>query len=284
MARIRTIKPELFKHDDLFELEVVTGLPIRLAFVGLWCCCDREGRFKWKPRQLKTDILPYDDVDFSRVLDALATRGFVVKYASEGAWFGCVPSFTTHQVINNREQASILPGPDDADGVEPAIPGLPDDQVDACPTRAPRVTHAASGEGKGREGKGREGEKPSSSLSAEVLDVFGHWQQVMGKARAKLDDKRRKLIKARLDSGYSVDDLKQAITGCSFSPYHMGENENGSRYDGLDLILRDGSKVDQFIGYFRQPPRPRNRNDVNLTHAQHVIDEFAQEAPDARHH
>ncbi|GAA4169527.1 hypothetical protein [Shinella granuli] len=82
MARIRTIKPEFFKHEGIFDAEQETGLPLRLAFAGLWTQCDREGRFAWRPRQLKVDILPYDELDFLRVLDALATRGFIVKYAS----------------------------------------------------------------------------------------------------------------------------------------------------------------------------------------------------------
>lgn len=73
MARIRTIKPEFFRHAGLFDLEQETGLPLRVAFAGLWTAADREGRFAWKPRELKLDCLPFDLVDFSRVLDALST-------------------------------------------------------------------------------------------------------------------------------------------------------------------------------------------------------------------
>ena len=102
MPRIRTIKPEFFCHEELFDLEQETGLPMRIAFAGLWTVCDREGRFKWRPRTIKAQVLPYDEVEFSRVLDALATRGFVVKYASDGCEFGYIPGFNRHQVINNR--------------------------------------------------------------------------------------------------------------------------------------------------------------------------------------
>lgn len=150
--RIRTIKPEFFQHEELFDAEKESGLPLRVAFAGLWCAADREGRFKWRPRRLGVQILPYDDADFSRVLDALATRGFVVKYASltggEREFFGLIPSFTTHQVINNRERDSELPNPDDCE------------VCDACRTREARVTHAGKAEGKGmegnKEGKGRD--------------------------------------------------------------------------------------------------------------------------------
>lgn len=114
MARIRTIKPEFFRHEGLYEAELKTGLPLRLSFAGLWTSCDREGRFKWKPRALKLDVLPYDEIDFVRVLDALVTHGFIVKYENNGEEFGCVPSWNLHQVINNRESASNLPSFDES--------------------------------------------------------------------------------------------------------------------------------------------------------------------------
>lgn len=157
MARIRTIKPGFFKHGDLFDSEQETGLPLRLAFAGVWCLCDREGRFRWKPREMKLDVLPYDDVDFSRVLDALATRGFLVKYQCGGVMYGWVPTFTEHQVINNREAPSTIPA------FEPEMAVI----ADAWLTRAPRVNDAAVGEGKGREGKGREYISPDASTGAE---------------------------------------------------------------------------------------------------------------------
>ncbi|MCO5147534.1 MAG: hypothetical protein M9895_15310 [Aquamicrobium sp.] len=158
MARIRTIKPEFFKHEELFDAEVETGLPLRLAYAGLWTQCDREGRFAWRPRQLKIDILPYDEVDFSRVLDALATRGFVVKYTCDGRDFGFVLSWRRHQVINNRETASVLPPPPEK--IE---------EIDASSTRQSRVAHAGKEEGKGRERKGKE--EPDGSLSETSSDA-----------------------------------------------------------------------------------------------------------------
>jgi hypothetical protein len=161
--RIRTIKPEFFLHDGLYEAETETKLPLRIAFIGLWCAADRSGRFKWEPRRLGVSILPYDGTDFSRVLDALVTRGFVVKYASSGEVIGWIPSFERHQVINNRESASCLPAFTEGEGFT-----LGDD---ALPTRGPRVPHASKGEGKGREGKGKElGESALPSASSPKKD------------------------------------------------------------------------------------------------------------------
>ena len=147
--RIRTIKPEFFHHEGLFEAEMETKLPLRVAFAGLWCIADREGRFKWEPRRIGVQVLPYDGVDFSRVLDALATRAFVFKYRVGDACFGWIPSFLKHQVINNRESESVLPDPEG--NIEETPTNT--EESDASATREPREDHACSKEGKGREGK-----------------------------------------------------------------------------------------------------------------------------------
>src|ERR1700730_8877014 len=108
-TRIRTIKPEFYNHTSLFDLEQKSRLPIRVAFSGLWTVCDRDGRFKWDPRELKVHVLPYDDLDFALVLDALVTDGFVVRYEVAGRVYGYIPSWRNHQVLNARERKSRLP-------------------------------------------------------------------------------------------------------------------------------------------------------------------------------
>lgn len=160
MARIRTVKPEFFRHEALYQAEKETGLPLRVAFAGLWTAADREGRFRWRPGALKLDCLPYDPVDFSEVLEALLTRGFLVRYENAGQDLGCIPSWNRHQVINNRESVSMLPSHEDP----------------ASSTRGPRDTHASSnsdslhvlikGEGKGREGEGNRKGRERTTASA----------------------------------------------------------------------------------------------------------------------
>lgn len=160
MARIRTVKPSFFRHRRLFLAEQEFGLPLRLAFEGLWTCADREGRFKWEPEELKLDCLPFDDVDFSRVMDALVTRGFIVKYACGGRQYGVIPSFKDHQVINNREAASDLPEP--PENLEELIELA--NTSDASTTREPRDTDLHKGKGRegNKEGKGRDSTRHAS--------------------------------------------------------------------------------------------------------------------------
>jgi hypothetical protein len=111
MPRIRSVKPEVATHEGLFDLEQATNLPIRFAWVMLWTVCDREGRFRWRPRMLKADVLPFDAVDFGQVLDALAGAGFIQRYEANGQTYGCIPTWRDHQKVNSRESASQLPEP-----------------------------------------------------------------------------------------------------------------------------------------------------------------------------
>lgn len=144
--RIRTIKPEFFLHEGMADAEEETGLPLAIAFIGLLCAADREGRFKWRARRLKAQILPYKDVDFGQVLDALERHGFLIRYGENGE-FGCISTFSEHQVVNHREKESVLPNP------------LDFNESDACGTRDPRVDHASGACPGGREGKGKEGKE-----------------------------------------------------------------------------------------------------------------------------
>jgi hypothetical protein len=57
-----------------------------------------------------------------------------------------------------------------------------------------------------------------------------------------------KKIRARLEQdGFTVDDLKHAIDGCHKSPYHCGENAGGTKYQSLELIVRDRTHVQKFM-------------------------------------
>lgn len=78
-----------------------------------------------------------------------------------------------------------------------------------------------------------------------VLQVFEFWQQTM-KTKRKLSPKRKKRIINALKN-YSVEQLKQAIIGCTKSPHHMGQNDNGTIYDDIELICREPEKTDFFI-------------------------------------
>jgi hypothetical protein len=170
------------------------------------------------------------------VLDGLAERGFIEKYEVDGEVYGWIPTFTLHQAINTREAQSTLPEP----------PNM------CTHVHARAMQVHAQGEGKGREGKGKEGKEINASVDA--CAVFDCWRETMDKPRAVLDRKRVALIENALALGYSTDDLCKAVRGCSKSPFHMGMNDRRTRYDSLELILRNAEKIDDFMTKDGLPP------------------------------
>jgi hypothetical protein len=103
MPRIRQIKPEFFRHE---ELQKLGPIPM-LVFAGLWCQCDKAGNFPWKPNQLKLDILPFIDFDFGSTMETLWKSGEVIRYSGEdGKEYGHIPSFCRHQRFFGTEVVS----------------------------------------------------------------------------------------------------------------------------------------------------------------------------------
>jgi hypothetical protein len=232
MARIRTVKPALARNRELFEMEMASGIPFRFVWAMFSTICDREGRFVWRPWEIKLDILPYDDIDFERVMNALATRGFIEKYKVGNEEFGCVPTFLRHQVINNKEKTSELPDPK-AEGSSVITVSEP------LPTREPRVCDACLSplgkdqgegnmegnmEGKGKEGKGnllRKGEKrdkPDRTPTAPVpigqslvAEYCSAWKAKYNERPVMMGDDTKKL--KRLGETLGVEKAAELIRG-----------------------------------------------------------------------
>lgn len=162
MARIRTIKPGFFKHDVLFDAEKESGLPLRVAFAGLWTVADREGRFKWQPRVIKVDVLPYDEVDFAAVLEALRSVGLVRRYTIGGKEYGFIPTFKEHQHVNKNEAPSAIPGPDGSTTVN-----SPHDDGERT-IKEPSLHHE-EGKGKEQEGKEEDLSEPAAPVADQTL-------------------------------------------------------------------------------------------------------------------
>ncbi len=102
MSRIRTIKPDFFRHELIQSL----GAMAMVFFAGLWTVADKNGVFEWKPRHLKLDICPFMDYDPQETLEALQQAGFVTWFEADGRPYGIVNEFKKHQHLNKKEEAS----------------------------------------------------------------------------------------------------------------------------------------------------------------------------------
>lgn len=107
MARARNIKPGFFTNDDLVELP----FEARLLFIGLWTIADRAGRLLDRPKKIKMDIFPGDNVDCEAMLEMLKDKGFVRRYEVEGIKAIQVVNWTKHQNPHIKEAPSTIPEP-----------------------------------------------------------------------------------------------------------------------------------------------------------------------------
>ena len=97
--------------------------------------------------------------------------------------------------------------------------------------------------------------KPSAQVPQSDKDaLFSFWIATckMGPPDPKFTSTRMKLLNARLNEGYSMDDLAMAIVGCSRNSHNRGDNDRYTKFMGWDLILRDANKVDYFIQCYKR--------------------------------
>jgi len=105
MARARNIKPGFFKNEELVNLP----FEVRLFFIGLWTLADREGRLEDRPKKIKMEIFPGDNVDVLDCLDKLEKSGFIHRYEIEEYKYIQIVNFLKHQNPHHKEAPSTIP-------------------------------------------------------------------------------------------------------------------------------------------------------------------------------
>lgn len=124
MARIRTIKPELWQNEALGS----KSRDVRLLFIGLINHSDDEGRQRGSTPLLRSTLFPYDEsltnAEIDAWLDELESIDAIHRYSVTGQKYLHLPSFCKHQVINKPTKSALPPPPVRADyGSAPV--GLP---------------------------------------------------------------------------------------------------------------------------------------------------------------
>ena len=139
--RIRTIKPSFWSSDQIAELNPLT----RLLFIGLWGLADVAGRLEDRPKRIKVELLPYDEIDIDGALSELAKAGFIARYHAEGVKIIQVVNFCKHQRIMGKEAET-----------ESSFPEYDKEKHGETTGKHPGSTGETPGNA-GREGKGKEG-------------------------------------------------------------------------------------------------------------------------------
>lgn len=267
MARSRNIKPGFFKNDVLAEIDPLG----RILFAGLWTLADFKGELEWRHKKIKAELLPYDDCDVIKLAINLDKSGFIRFYSDGEKIFLKVVAFEEHQNPhkNEREKGSKIPCYSetmrqavdltsitikrDKSGLNQECSASDRaDSLNLIPDSLNLIPDSCSliPDSKALDKSNLSSEpdvKVKNKYSDDVKEIFNYWVFRMEKSdQAKLTDKRKNKIIARLKEDYSVEFIKSAVDGCAKSPHHMGANDSGTVYDDLELICRDGTKLENF--------------------------------------
>ena len=260
-----------------------------------------------RPKKIKMEIFPSDDVDCEAGLKLLHASGFIERYQFGTHSVIEITKFTKHQSPHTTEKDSALPSKegmfkvyertpkggatanfrlltqqqlddnvkkplnnvkpplDNALNVECGILipecGILNDDSNPLGAPAPfvverrtEIIEAIAEQDLPAPIVAKKAAQPRGDAGSDVREVFTYWQQVMGHPQARLDAKRERAIKSRFKDGYTVGQVCQAVDGCKRSPHHMGQNDSRTVYDDIELICRDGPRLDKFIKLSQAAP------------------------------
>lgn len=250
--RIRTVKPEFFSDPDLNRFSVTT----RFVALGLISMADDRGRIVEMGRSVAGFVSPTGDVSDRQIaasLDDLESISFVIRYEVDPWEYLWLPKFWRHQSINRPSESSL-----------PACPDDPFQGLSVTEAMARFKDGSLKDHGIGREGSQSDHESltpsragarsvpflssvgDSSQVSdrARARELFDLWRERCAHATAKYTDERKRKIEARLKEGYTVEQITLAIDGAARAAF---VNDAGKRFDDIELICRNGSKLESFM-------------------------------------
>lgn len=121
--RIRSIKPEFWRSDDIDALDWDT----RLVFIGLWSYVDDNGVGIYKLSNVVSDLFAHDfyrdpNATLNRVSEALnrlESRSMISRYRVENKDFIHITNWESHQRVNNPNKPRYpLPTSENSEPIE----------------------------------------------------------------------------------------------------------------------------------------------------------------------
>jgi len=195
MARIRTIKPEIWTDEKFVALSPLA----RLLFIGLLNFVDDEGRAAYSPARFKMQILPADPADVSALLGEIRREGMIQVYPIDGKEYLQVCNFSKHQKVDKRVPSKL-----------PAPPTSPD---------FPRNVPADQGRDQGsRNGNAAPDGAQVVSIKTDEADLFDRGKKILGPKAGGLITELLKakgrniaLARAALETASTKSDAREYI-------------------------------------------------------------------------
>lgn len=234
MPRIRSIHPDACKGERINR----ASAEAERCFWRLLTHCDDEGRAEDHPVLILSALFPLARETSPETMDGwlteLADVGLIARYEHGERAFLQVVDWDRFQ-HPQKALASKLPGP--------STNGNREVKEDSRRALVPLPLGEGEGVGVGE-----------GDIRGAARRVFDAWCSSTGRQRAVFDQKRARLIEARLKE-FDEATLIAAVGGWAYSPFHCGENDRGRAYNDLGLLLRDAQHVEQFTELARAGPQ-----------------------------
>lgn len=173
--RIRSIKPEFWRSDDIAALPISA----RLLFIGLWSYVDDNGVGSDKLPSIVADLFANDLVEdtaetLRRVnadLTQIQNAGLIERYEASGKPLLYITNWKKHQLVRNPSKGNEYPLP----------PGVSEKSTEnnADPTQTLRTPYALEGE-QGRGSRGAEEQGSGGGADArppsQTCRKHPHWR------------------------------------------------------------------------------------------------------------
>jgi len=202
MARIRTVKPDFWKHEELSEL----APEVHMLAAALLNYADDEGYFRANPKLVKAECCPLreDSVSVHEALKQLANIGYVRLFTgSDQKEYGKVVNFAEHQRINRPTPSKIK-----------ELDALSEDSVS---------DHGAVTDDSPPEGKGKEQGRERNNGGAVAPEDWDSDHQLFSRGKAVLGNKAGGQIAKLRDAFGSVYNARRVIEAAA-------QKQNPSEY------------------------------------------------------
>jgi hypothetical protein len=247
VGRIRSIKPEFPHSETIGNL----SRDARLLFIQLWTLVDDAGRARASSRLLASLLYPFDDDAAGLMLGWLAeleAQGCLYLYQADGGQYLEICKWLKHQKIDHPS-ASRLPA------YSASLENPREDSRSLAPDLGPRTKDL----GPILVGDSTPDVDPGASKSKVdlitplVKDGWDYWLE-----RTERDESQNKLTQDRLAMGRkgfesliafakerkapepvdaAVQLFRAAIDRMASSPFHSGQNEQGTSYNNWQHLF-----------------------------------------------
>lgn len=237
MARIRSVKPDYWKSEDIAQL----SWDARLVFIALWSYVDDNGVGRDNERLITAELFALEEdpaatiAKVSRILDELSRGLRITRYTHEGKAYLYVNGWE-HQRID-RPNKPRYPLPTD-DGCTPLTSGNMDSREDAAqPSRKSRDTPSSGAVEQGNRGTGEVPPK-AGATSAPHADQPALVPDNAVPARQRSDNVRAQDLAKRYVELVPLSKFP-GVLGIARQAIRAGYNDDRIR-EALERVAKDG--------------------------------------------